>query len=253
MMKRFPKVAGALLAIIVVLCANFAQAEYPPEGTISTQGHGEIKVKPDSLSFNMMVEATHADLPTARDENNRKMQAIIKALKALNIPNLHLETRNVQVYPMQGEYLKNQLPRTLGYRVINGLFVTVNKADSKMLGLYGSKLADAALSAGASHLEGMGFYLEDMTEARRQALQAAVRDARQNADAMAKAAGLNISGVHSLEGTPQYTIMNRHTMSTEITMRIRERIAAGGIVNSNLPVEPGEEVISSDVTVRFKF
>lgn len=241
-----------------MLCQFFsalalANAEYPPEGIISTQGHGETKVKPDSLTISLMVEATHAELSSARSENNRKMQNILKALKALNIPNLKMETQNVQIYPMQGEYIKNQLPKTLGYRVTNGLFITVNKADDKLLGSYGSKIADAALTAGASHLQGIGFYLEDMTEARRQALQAAVRDAQQNADAMANAAGLKIIGIHSLEGTPQYTMMRRQDYVTETTMRVRERANAGGVLNADLPVEPGEEIISSDVTVRFKF
>lgn len=251
MSKLFPKAAGVLLAVSVMLGTAFAQAEYPPEHIISTQGHGETRVKPDSLTVNLMVEATHAQLPAARAENNRKMQAIISALKGLNIPNLKMETQNVQVYPMQGEYVKNQLPKTLGYRVTNGLQITVNKAEASQLGVYGSKIADAALTSGASHLQGMGFFLEDMTEARRQALQAAVQDARRNADAMANAAGLAVSGVHSMEGTPQFSMTRRYDYAVETSMRVQGN--GGGVANSAVPMEPGEEVISSDVTVRFKF
>jgi len=252
MLKPMPKAAGMILAMSLLLIPTLAVAEQPLERVISTQGHGEVRVKPDSLSLNLMVEATHAELAAAREENNRKMQAIIKSLKALNIPNLKMETQNVQVYPMQGEYVKNQLPKTLGYRVTNGLRITVNKADPKMLASFGSRISDVALTSGANHLQGLGFYLDDMTQARRDALQAAVKNARENAEAMAEAAGLGISGVHSIEGSPMYSsMMRRDYAATETTLRMRG--ASGGVVNQNLPVELGEEIISSDITVRFKF
>lgn len=240
------------LAVSTVLAASMltapALAELPAERTITTQGHGETKVKPDSLSVNIMVEATHEQLPAARAENGKKMQAIIAALKGLNIPNLTLETQNVQVYPMQGEYKKDQLPKTIGYRVTNGLNVRVTKANPTQLGAYGSQIADTALRTGATHLQGMGFFLDDMALARQSALQDAIKNARQNAEAMAGAAGLTITGVHSIEGAPQYHSFSRNYMA-ETTMQAR----GGGVANQETPVEPGEETISSDVTVRFKF
>jgi uncharacterized protein len=252
MLKRMPQITGTILAAFFLLSPVTALAEQPLERIISTQGHGETRVKPDSLSLNLMVEATHSELAAARAENNSKMQAIIKALKTLNISNMKMETQNVQVYPMQGEYVKNQLPKTLGYRVTNGLRITVNKADSKMLASFGSRISDAALVLGANHLQGLGFYLEDMTQARREALQAAVKNARENAEAMAEAAGLTINGVHSIEGSPMYsTVMRQDYAATAPAIRMHG--GSGGVVNQDLPVEPGEEVISSDITMRFKF
>lgn len=248
------KVPAALLAAALFLTPALSMAEVsgPPERTILTQGHGEVKVRPDSLGVSLMVEATHAELAKARAENSRKMQAIITALKSLNIPNMKLETQNLQVFPMQGEYVKNQLPKTLGYRVTNGLSVTVTKLSPDELGEAGSRIMDAALKSGANHLHGMNFYLSDLSEPRLKALEAAVKDAQRNAHAMAQAAGVSVSGVHSMEGTPQY----HHNYANEMRMRRMEMshaAQAGGVANSDIPVEPGEATVTSDVTVRFRF
>lgn len=224
-----------------------AQAQTVPERTITTNGHGEVRVRPDSLSVQVTVESRNPQLATARAENNRKAQAIINALKGLNIPNLKLETQNVQVYPLQGEYQKDRLPKIIGYQVTNSLSVRVTRADSANLSDYGTRIIDTALNAGANNVGGLNFYVDDMTAARTQALELAVKDARGNADAMARAAGVAISGLHSLEGTPQFGGYPRPMpMYAKAAM-------ADSAEGASTPVEVGETTITSDVTARFKF
>ncbi len=225
-----------------------AAAQVLPERIITTQGHGEVRVRPDSLSVHVTVESKNAALPTARAENNRKTQAIIAALKGLNIPNLKLETQNLQVYPLQGEYQKDRLPKIIGYQVTNSLNVTVTGSSADHLGDYGSRIVDTALNAGANNVGGLNFYLTDVTTPRLQALALAVKDARRNADAMARAADVVITGLHSMEGSPQFGGYPRPMPMYSMK--------AGGAANeaaASTPVETGETVITSDVTARFKF
>jgi hypothetical protein len=224
-----------------------AQADSIPERVITTQGHGEVKIRPDSLSVSVSVETKNPTLNTARAENNKSTQAIISALKGLNIPGLKLETQNVSVSPIQ-DYENHKIPKVIGYQVNNSLNVTVTGASADSLGETGSRIVDTALAAGASNVGGLNFYLSNMSSARQQALTDAVRDARTNANAMAQAAGVTISGLHSLEGTPQYT-----TFPRPMAMYSMKAGRADAAASVSTPVETGETTITSDVTARFKF
>ncbi len=241
--------ASSVLAGSVLLWPEPAAAQYTPApGVISTQGHGEVKVRPDSLNVSATVESKAPTLAAARTENNKKTQAIINALKGLNIPNMKLETQNVQVYPIQSEPQNSRLPKVIGYQVTNGLGVTVTGANADALGDAGSRIVDTALNAGANNVGGLNFFLNDMASARAEALSAAVQDARRNADAMARAAGVTVTGLHSLEGSPQYGYPRPVPMYA--TMKA-ERAGVADV--GSTPIETGETTITSDVTARFKF
>ena len=218
-------------------------ADSIPERIITTQGHSEIKTRPDALNISVSVETQNAVLKVAQNENNQKIQAIIQALKALNIPNLKLETQNVRVSPIQ-DYQNRKLPKVTGYQVQNTLNVMVTNALPDELGNDASKIIDTATNQGANHVNGPSFYLSNMTAVRQQALEAAVRDARNNAEAMAHAAGVAITGLHSLEGTPQFGSVRP----------VFYAMKAAGVSDSvSTPVEAGETTVTSDVTARFKF
>lgn len=234
--------AGAALTPVAALAQNI-----PPQGTITTQGHGEVKVRPDSLSVSVTVETKNAQLAAARTENNRKMQAIIAALKGLNIPNLKLETQGLSVYPLQGEYQKDKLPKVIGYQVSNNLNVSVTGASADSLGETGSRIVDTALNAGANNVAGLNFFLSEMAAPRAQALELAVKDAKNNAQAMAKAADVSISGIYSIEGSPQFS------GGYPRPMPMYSMKASAAAEMAPTPVETGETTVTGDVTLRFKF
>ena len=61
-----------------------------------------------------------------------------------------------------------------------------------------SDVVDGALAAGATTLDGITFRVDDPSAAEAQARDAAMKDARTTADALAKAAGVSITGVASI-------------------------------------------------------
>lgn len=236
---------GLALGMAVLPMQALAQQDFPPPGIVTTQGHGEVKVRPDSLSVNVTVETKDTTLPAARAENNHRMQAIIASLKGLNLPGLKLETQGVNVYPIQGETPKNKLAKVVGYQVTNSLNVSVIGAATDSLGENGSRIVDTALNAGATNVSGLNFFLNDMSAPRAKALELAVKDAKGNAQAMAKAADIALTGVYNMEGAPQFGGYPRPMYSMAKM--------AGSVEASPTPVETGEATITSDVTVRFKF
>lgn len=250
LLKRSQSISALAITLGLIL-GGAAQAQahegHEPPNIITTQGHGEVKVRPDSLSVNVQVETKNEKLPLARSENNQKAQSIINALKALNIPNLKLETQGMNVYPIQ-DYQKDKLPKVVGYQVGNALMVTVTGASPELLGEYGSRIVDTALNSGANHVDGLNFFLNDPTPARNQALSLAVKDARRNAEVIAKAAEVNIMGVQGIEGSPQFGGFIRPMPMYAMKARM-----AAAETDSAPPVETGETTVTSDVTMRFRF
>lgn len=248
--KVLSMAALALAASLSIGLATGVLAQnVPPSNTLTTSGHGEVKVRPDSLSLQATVETKNANLVQARNENNKKAQAIIAALKGLNIPNMKLETQGLNVYPIQDYQQKDKLPKVVGYQVNNGVNITVTGASPEALSEYGSRIVDTALNAGANHVGGLNFFLNNPNPARMQALAAAVKDARQNADVIAKAADISIVGVHSIEGSPQFGGFPR-----PMPMYAMKSSRGGAeAADSSAPVEVGETTVTSDVTIRYKF
>jgi len=243
-LRMIPYILG--VGLILLPAQVMAQQAFPPEGTVTTQGHGEVKTRPDSLSVSVTVETKTETLPAARSENNHRMQAIIAALKGLNIASLKLETQGVNVFPVQGETPKNKLPKIVGYQVINSLNVTVSRAPAESLGEAGSRIVDTALNAGATNVSGLNFFVDDMAAPRAKALELAVKDAQANAQAMAQAAQIHLTGVYNMEGSPQFGGYPR-------PMYAMKAMARDTAEASPTPVETGEATITSDVTIRFKF
>jgi uncharacterized protein YggE len=223
------------------------KADCVKEGSLSTQGHGEVTVKPDSFSFLITQTTQKPRLAEARDENNRQMQAVIAAFQ-LNTPGLKLESSTISVYPVQ-EQVENskRIPKIVGYQVTHSLKASVYNAPPDKLGEWGGKLLDTALNAGATGADGLNFFVADLAPARAQALALAVKDAQRNADAMAAAANIQLKGLVSLEGTPQFSgypqPMRGRALSKSASM---DAVA-------ETPVEAGEVTISSDVSAKYRF
>jgi len=237
---------GLMIGMSLAPTSVLAQQAFPPAGTLTTQGHGEVKVRPDSLSVTVSVQTQAPTLAEARGETNHKMQGIIAALKALNLPGLKLETQGVHVFPVQGEYTKNKLPKIIGYQATNSLNVSVIGASMDSLGESGSRIVDTALNAGATNVGSLNFFVNDMAAPRAKALELAVKDARANALAMAKAADVTLNGIYNLEGNPQFG----GYMPRPMFALSRAKAAPEA---EPTPIETGESTVTGDVTIRFKF
>jgi len=245
--SRLSLTALAMLSCMVI----GGQAGYAEDDTphpyIATQGHGEIKAHPDAAQVQIQVETRDKLLKTAKSQNTQQMHAIINALKSLNIPGLKLETRAFSVTTLQ-DYTDHKMPRFLGYQVSNTLSVTLNNADAAKLGEYSSQVVDCALNNNASNVSDLRFYNADLNALRREALQLAVEDAKNNAQVMAKAAGVTLLGLYGLDNNTNTYVPN---YPVPLMMK-RAMAAADAAAPESTPVEVGETTITSDVSARFK-
>lgn len=239
-LKQLGLLAGLALggAVFAPSSAAAGDAAQDAQPLIVVQGSGEVRVPPDSLSVDVGVEARAATVEEAREKVNASMRRVIDAVRGLEIPDLTVETRILNVSPVYANRPSDQPPAIVGYSASNHVAVTVRNAPVDELGARGSRIIDVALGAGANEMGGIDFFLDDPTVAEGDALVAAVRDAQRDAEIIARAAGVTLGPIYSVEESPGMRLVPRAARIETIT---------------STPVEVEDIVVQSNVTAKYTF
>lgn len=216
--------------------AALAQPPAPMPDSVTVSGTGRATVTPDRFTFNVGVQSVGATVDEAVSQNNKKVAAVIAALKAAGARDQDIQTSNFNIWPQQ-DYQEGRLPRILGYQVSNSVTVRSTKiADA-------GKLLGVAIGAGVNTSSGINFEVSDPARGRDQGLKAAFEDARAKAALLAQAAGRTLGPAISIsEGTPHAPPQPYPTRA----MAMEARVA-----NAEVPVESGSQELVFNVTVTF--
>lgn len=207
-----------------------------PIASISVGAQGEVKVNPDRASIHISVQTRAATAAAAANENAVKQKSVIDAIRALRIPAGDISTIGYNVFPEQ-RYEPNREPVIVGYNVTNTVAVEL-----KTLTMVGPVI-DAALAKGANMITSLQFYASNTELARREAITLAIRKARGDAEAAARAAGGTIGGLLEISVDAYFPPSPRPTMT-----RIMESAAA-----VQTPINPGEQTVTVNVNTRWSF
>lgn len=206
------------------------------EHVITVTGTGKVTVKPDVADISLGVQVQRDSAKAARDEAASTMNSIIAALKNLGIADDDIQTSMISVNPVY-DY-NSSSPHIVGYAVAN--VVSVHVTDISKV----ADVIDDSVAAGATTVNGVSFDVADRTSVENQARDAAVKDARAHADALAGSAGVTITGVASISETATYTPWPYYGYAD----------AAGGKAptpETPTPVQPGTQDITITVTVSY--
>ena len=247
---------AALLGIaLMVLCAAVignVTAQLPEESKdklIHVSGTGKVTTTPDEAVIVFAVETENADVKTAQQENARKMDAMVTALKNAGIPEKDIRTAGYNIIPVTGENnwpitRSSDLPvtpdaRIQFYRVVNTLEVTLHDVSRA------GEIVDLAVENGANRVDRFSFTLSDekQQQFRSQALTAAVAQARGDADAVAAAIGKTIVDVKEVNVGNSYVPLvydNRYAGMEK---------AMGAAVTT--PLEAGEIDVTASVSISY--
>ncbi|HEU0050613.1 MAG TPA: SIMPL domain-containing protein, partial [Patescibacteria group bacterium] len=124
------------------------------------------------------------DVKTAQTQNTDKVNAIIKAVKALGVSDADVQTSNYSINPKFD--WNNGKQTLLGYSVTQT--VTVKIRD---LSKVGEILAKAG-ELGANQVNGVNFSIDDPSKIQQEARKKAIDDAREKADELASSLGLHV-------------------------------------------------------------
>jgi uncharacterized protein len=209
----------------------------PAQRLLNVTGTGVVYLKPDVAYITIGV---HTELPTAAEavaENNLQTQQVIKALQTFGLKETDIRTAYFSIYPSV-QYDPQTGERTgTTYVVDNSVYVTVRDIDK--LG----DLLDATLSAGANSVNSIQFDVEDKTAATKEARDAAVKDAEQQAQELADAAGVTLG---ELQRVDFYSTVPPQVFSSY------GKGGGGAAEASSVPIQTGQLSITATVSESYE-
>ena len=215
-------VALGLAAITLPRSASSAAAE---AGGITVQGTASVTSVPDRAELSFGVESKGASARSALSANAAEMRRVIAALKAAGATDV--KTQYVSLSPQYNEKSEAQ-----GFVATNTVSATI-----KELAKAGAVI-DAAVNAGANQVYGPSLSHGDQDELYRQALRAAVANARANAQVLASAANVSLGRVT--------TIVEGGNAPQPVPFAAADKAMA-----ESTPIEPGTQQTTASVTVTF--
>ena len=203
--------------------------------SITVPGTAKVSVEPDIASIRLGVQVMRDSAVAAREEAASTMSSVLDAVLDSGVERSDVQTSMVSLSAVMN-YTAEGGPQVAGYQVTNTLSLTLRNLNEV------GRVIDAALWAGASTLDLLEFRLEDPTEAQRAARVAAMDDARERAETIARAAGARIGAVATVtEGELAGQPMPRAA-----------RALALKAAQTETPIELGSQEIGVALTVTFE-
>ena len=218
---------------------------------ISVQSSAIVEKDPDTLGVQLYLQEQGASEREVNDAIHTRSEALVRAVKDLNIDGLTMKTTFSPVNPMY-DYGKDRSkkPTITGYQGNFNIQLHVTDRNSDKLPEAAAKLKTLATEKEVQ-FNGPQYGLKDRDEAVLEALEKAVQKAKAQAERLARAAGLQVQdkpahievGASNDYGSPRGG-MRMAAMSMES--------AGGGASAESFQYEPSQ-VSSPNIVVRFAF
>lgn len=212
-----------------------AQVEQKTARTMTVSGLGEVSARPDMAVISIGVEALGANASDALGKNSAEMNATVAKLKELGITDKDMQTANLSIYPRYDNPKDRSAPQIIGFAASNTLNVKLRDLSKA------GELIDAVVQSGANRLGGISFGFADAKPLLDKARVEAVTDASEKATLYAKASGVRLGSILSIQDgyasapSPQ-PIMMRARMSEA----------------SAPPIAAGEATVSASITIVYE-
>lgn len=218
--------AAALAGVAQPSGARGAAPAEPAAQTITVVGTGTVTTVPNRAHFDFTVETRAKTASAALAQNASAARAVIAAVKEAGVAGADVQTAQVSLNPVASD----DGGSIVGYVASNTVSVEIRDLDAA------GKVVDAAVGAGATGVSGPALLRSDSDALYRQALRAAVAQARQKAEALAEAAGGSLG---------------RAVTIAESGVAVPLPVAERGAAPTATPIEPGTQRLEATVTVTY--
>jgi uncharacterized protein YggE len=190
-MKLFPlaAVAAAAIALVVFVALGRPSAARSASSSrgdsITVTGVGEATVAPDQATFDFVVETTGATAREALAANATQTHDVLFALEKNGVRPADIQTQDVSTY--------SRAPDQSGFAASHDLVVLVRDLPKA------GTIVDAGVASGADQVSGPTFSRSDKDALYRDALRAALAQARAKAQALAEASHVALGSVTKVE------------------------------------------------------
>ena len=222
-----------LLMLVTTTSGPFVQSQRVDTSTVViTSGIGEVSLTPDRAILRINVETRDTSAAGATIKNNTRLKRVVDSLTAIRLPQESIQVVAVTVRPNENM----ERGEVVGYQAAAIVRVAIRSLDR--LG----KLLDVAVRAGATGIEDVEFHSDREDAARRDALGIAFGEARANAGALAKAAGLELGPLVQVSTEPDY---GRRFGGFALSS-----VQVSGY--SGVPIEPKDIKVTASVTATWR-
>jgi hypothetical protein len=224
-----------LIALILALALCLGLSAAFAESTVTVTGNGETLVTADTAVVSLGVSVRDTDALKAQSGANAVIAKIREALAGAGFDAEDISTGYINLYAVY-DYSR-EVETISAYNANSTLSIRVTD-----MGRVG-EVIDLAFGAGANTLNGVSFSVADDSEARAEALKAAVADAKAKAAVLAEAAGFSELEIIS--------VSEGGISSFDSGVNNFSRKAAGAEMDEATVVRAAKICVSAGVTIVF--
>ncbi len=231
--------AAILLALAVVASACTEETVVQPSQQLtglSVSGEGKVTGSPDVAVVTLGVWHESKTVAEAREAAAGSMTAMIDALKSNGVDEKDIQTTQFYIDP---QYDYDDGRQTLrGYRVTNIVAAKIRDIDKT------GDVIDAAVAAGGddTQVQSLSFTIDDPSDLQAEARELAMKDAKEKAEALAKAGGISL-------GKPLSVSESTYGYPPPIPYAAAD---FAGAETKETPIQPGQLDVTVQVSVLYE-
>jgi uncharacterized protein YggE len=237
-------IAAVLLLLLTISQAYTLQTKIGSregKNTISVSAQGSVMATPDTATVSAGLYLTGASAAAVQNQATEKLNKITAALLAQGVEKENITTSQFSLYPQQN-YDPARPNSVTSYAASQQVTVKVKGVDKDTSKL--SAILAGLADNGANQINGINFTFEDPDELKGQARKEAVEKARQKAEELAQASGVNLGKVVSVnEGSGDFGM----------PMPMAAEAGRGDSIKTVAPdIQPGNQEITVTMTLTFE-
>lgn len=211
----------------------------PYARTVTVSAEGKVTVKPDIARISLSVVSQGATVKAVTKDGNEKMNAVVKAVKAMGVEDKDITTSQYDLYP-EYKYISSQPPKIVGYKLDQEVQLKVRKLEAV------EDVLDTGIKAGANQVGQLSFDIDDTTDIKKQAREIAFNKAKEKAQEMASAAGVSLGKVITFS-EDTYSAMPQAFANYKLDMAVQAPEMAQAP-----SIQTGSKEISLNVSVTYE-
>ncbi|QHS12396.1 oxidative stress defense protein [Shewanella sp. Arc9-LZ] len=189
-------ISASLFTLTATSSLSPVQAAELSFAHIETVGTSTIEAAADMAIINVQVSIEADSAKAAKDKADEAVSQFMQRLLKAGVDKKHIQSANLQLNP-QYMYVQNEPRKLTGYNASRQMTITVIDLNSL------NELLDSALVEGINNVNNIELKSSQEAKIIAQARQAAIDDAKQKAQSLAKGFGEQIAGVWQVRYFPQ--------------------------------------------------
>ena len=220
-----------IASTVVVLSTSIFSVQAAQDAVINVQGVGAVEVTPNAYSVTLVVEEEGNTVGKLNNQLDSDLRSIVKFLLSEGVEEKHIQSMQVRLQP---RYINTPQGRVQeGFTLSRDITVTSTDLDTY------DKVLDGVLKRGVDRIQQFNFISIGEGDAYQKALIAAVQDAKQRAQLLAKELDIEVGEVVAISesgGNMPIPVMRAEAFAKDMSMSLpgQERIEARVNVSFNI-------------------